>query len=276
MSQRLHRRPCAGRGRTCGFTLLEILVVLAVIAILAALLFPAFLTARAQARRATCQSNLKQIGLGLLQYAADSDGVLSMATDTLDDGNAVPRLLWMNAIYPYTRSTQIFDCPSRDTPKFARDDLARTGSYSINFAYPLDRAATPPRQPPASSHDSAAGPAGVYSTRLAQLAAPSNTLWVSDNVTGLTRTDGTSTNSAVQPWFMSSPSSGPEVYSAIGNDTVGYRDINTTDAAYSWAACHRGTLNVLFCDGHVKATHMINVTGKNQDGTMSAFTIQDD
>lgn len=56
-----------------GFTLIELLVVIAIIAILAAILFPVFAQAREQARKATCISNLKQGGLGLLMYAQDYD-----------------------------------------------------------------------------------------------------------------------------------------------------------------------------------------------------------
>ena len=54
------------RGR--GFTLIELLVVIAIIAILAAILFPVFAQAREQARKTTCTSNLRQIGLAMTSH----------------------------------------------------------------------------------------------------------------------------------------------------------------------------------------------------------------
>src|SRR5688572_2069456 len=67
-----------------GFTLIEILVVIAIVALLAAILFPGFAKARENARRASCQSNLKQIGIGLMQYTQDFDGRYPLLFEGVD------------------------------------------------------------------------------------------------------------------------------------------------------------------------------------------------
>ena len=91
------------------FTLIELLVVIAIIAILAAILFPVFARARENARRSSCQSNLKQTALGFKQYIQDYDELYPVNNNTnTNTGNGG----WVVILQPYLKSTQIFQCPS--------------------------------------------------------------------------------------------------------------------------------------------------------------------
>ena len=107
-----------------GFTLIELLVVIAIIAILAAILFPVFARARENARRASCQSNVKQILLGVLQYAQDYDEKYPVAHTPS----------WYLSTQPYLKSTQIFHCPS-DSSTDAANAAFGTGTPGFVVSY---------------------------------------------------------------------------------------------------------------------------------------------
>ena len=97
-------------GSRVGFTLFELLVVIAIIAILAAILFPVLQEVRENARRTACLSNLKQSGLGELQYVQDFDEIHTGSSITLP-GSGYNYRIWAELIYPYTKSWQIDRCP---------------------------------------------------------------------------------------------------------------------------------------------------------------------
>ncbi|BCM93011.1 hypothetical protein IAD21_04898 [Abditibacteriota bacterium] len=251
------------------FTLIELLVVIAIIAILAAILFPVFARARENARRSSCQSNLKQIGLGLIQYAQDYDerlpfffyGANGDASDPATVANA--RYKWMDAIFPYVKSEQIFACPSDANNSankyiYYRNLTAVTtnnyGSYGLNIMYRYDT--TPSlRQPPSGSSGSGLS--------LAALDDPAGTVWAGDIVSG--------TGALVFGWQCLTGCGTPQP-TTILDTTV------TPNQVDRLVARHLDTTCILYTDGHVKSQKLTSLIGRRaSDGqTLSAFTIQND
>lgn len=107
-----------------GFTLVELLVVIGIISLLAALLFPVFLSARAKAREAVCLSNMRQIGDAIDLYAEDYDGFYPYGADPSDQHSvpsiwppseqaqvmAMPQL--NTVLAPYVREPEVWCCPA--------------------------------------------------------------------------------------------------------------------------------------------------------------------
>jgi prepilin-type N-terminal cleavage/methylation domain-containing protein len=126
--------PSATRTYKAAFTLIELLVVIAIIAIIAAILFPVFSQAKAAAKKASCLSNVKQLGLAYMMYADDYDQIGCIqeygrrdpsninianvwAWDFYAQVNTVssPSLLINSSqglLQPYIKNGQLFACPT--------------------------------------------------------------------------------------------------------------------------------------------------------------------
>jgi prepilin-type N-terminal cleavage/methylation domain-containing protein/prepilin-type processing-associated H-X9-DG protein len=232
-----------------GFTLIELLVVIAIIAILAAILFPVFARARENARKISCLSNMKQIGLGVMQYTQDYDERYPMryygGSGATQEANT-----WRRVIFPYVKSTQLFQCPSNSNNTILADDSTPAnmtsaglpaGSPQFFRSYAINGANTFGGTPP-SEYNRAAS--------LAEIVSTSETILVAEHSQGRGFT---------------------------GDIT----DAQWGDPAYVFKG-HLGQSNFLFCDGHAKAMKPISTaTPKNMwsgedDGQMpnpsSGFT----
>lgn len=131
--------------RRSGFTLMELLVVLAIIAILAGLLLPALGRAKAKARDIRCVSNLRQLGIAVRTYAEDHDGILpraellpSQPADLSAPLPAISRVLARELGGPIPsqesagKSPEVFRCPADNTDRYRREGSSYEWNTELN------------------------------------------------------------------------------------------------------------------------------------------------
>ncbi len=265
------------------FTLIELLVVIAIIAILAAILFPVFARARENARKSSCQSNLKQIGLASMQYAQDYDESLyphrfnktpnplmqqngGPVDNALITSDAQNKIFWISLLQPYAKSLQVFQCPSNPNGFVGGGtaDCEANGckgqGYGGQNSYAHNDLLSPA--------DAFNGNAGPLPIKLAQIQSVATTVAVVDGTyygampnpagTGNVKFTGAATDAAGFEGAIGTQY--PFYYWNIGNNTMSYDAQNTngsstnyTDKETNGSQRHMGFVNTLYVDGHVKA-----------------------
>ena len=245
--QKSHRR---------GFTLIELLVVIAIIAILAAILFPVFARARENARRASCQSNLKQLGLGWQMYTQDYDEkqVTFIQSDTsVADGSNFR--MWFSSLYPYIRSTQVYVCPSNTT----NQTFDSSRQWSSNPVYIQQSGISTPTAGNANLVLPYAVNGTNAGTALASIDQPSLKVIIADNIVNPAPTPAWGYYTKWDKFSQTSTGS-----STSQNSYISHHMGATTVASYP-GGVHLDGMNLCYADGHVKWRSGKSIAGDNAD-----------
>lgn len=247
--------------RRKGFTLIEMLVVCAIMSVIAGILFPAFSATREAGRRTACLSNSHQLTCALLLYAQDYDEVLCPVNTGSVDGSHYQSNIqrWPNLVYSYCKNTAVFVCPTAPfpfvPPTKAKPVSYADGSYGINQAYWAGsfikaQTATPPSGHPLAAIYDAAG-----------------TVYLADGGGYMSFC-----------WGDSRPRSAPQLYLNMNPPVLGspnYTHDGTT-GRYSINGRHAGGAVFTFCDGHSRWMRLEMAARTNKNGIMPIFTIEND
>ena len=257
-----------------GFTLIELLVVIAIIAILAAILFPVFQKVRENARRASCASNEKQLGLAFTQYTQDADekypllsyqnGINTNGTSVFPAKGGTTRLDqfgWAEAIYPFVKATGAYRCPDitpagdpGDANRKAGGNIGASG-YAYNFW--ISNNCKPGGITNSLSDDSddpAKQPGNAKTSALSQFDFPASTFLLIEAADGSNGTDTHGGNAEDSQWGWTQ--------TAVRGLMPGNSLTKHSDGA-----------NYLFADNHVKWINASNLGGGSTATTKKSIEI---
>ena len=245
-----------------GFTLIELLVVIAIIAILAAILFPVFAKVREKARESTCVSNMKQIGLAVLQYTQDNDETFPLRNYT--QWSSQP---WDYTVQPHIKSINVFFCP--DDSSAGKVTGPNNAWMGVGISYASNSVMTTSTWPPVfvgiMGYPADAGVLTFGSATLAALNKPAEDIMVAethcDDVLKAGNTDGNTsrwgTCAGIEgnwpTWSCGAPSAtlqrAPQQSNGGSEDAFGQGALNGTVSKKHGDK----RANFLFADGHVKS-----------------------
>ena len=213
------------------FTLIELLVVIAIIAILASILFPVFARARENARRTSCLSNLKQLGLGVMQYVQDYDDTYPTTSrytwGVYGQSNSGTTTFWFNDLQSYVKSTQVFRCPSSPL----KDGSIQVANYGANQLM----------MKPHNARDSSTPPVLYPHVNMASVVSAASTYMIMDS-------------GGFQAYPSLAWASGDTYNYLPGMGALGATE-GTISSQYVddfQKGRHFGGMNVMFADGHAK------------------------
>lgn len=265
-------------GSEKAFTLIELLVVVGITGVIAAILLPVFFAARERGRRTQCLSNERQLGMAILQYAADNNETLFVAgADGHGFGYLGAGLGWAGRCYPYVKDAGIFRCPNDSTlniPAGGNGDLGGYAMYAVSYGFNKNLAGIKFLNPPGIK-PSAPMPAAT----LGQIDAPARVVLLFEvsnipvSITD-TQTDGQSAWGNAGAWQTTNPCGHvgsfvdctfPGAYSGVDGLLPLYVTGNmggvllngatikgvTQPGARGSIPRHGDGANYLICDGHV-------------------------
>jgi len=231
-----------------GFTLIELLVVIAIIALLAAILFPVFSRVREKARQATCMSNLKQMGLAMMQYTQDNDETLPI---TCASNGAGCTYTYFVQIYSYVKNDDVAFCPDDvNVPVFDVNSYGNPTEANPSYMYNSDLDYGGFNWLTVEGNTSE-----LAGTTLSRITHPSTCLMLFEI--------------QANQWNPQRALNGGNInYALTNNLPQGQGDMITS------LTRHSGFSNYLFCDGHVKPVQYQNIC-LNDSPTQCANTTFD-